>query len=64
MKDDTGSIGPKLSKILRQIYPELDGDILASLVIEAFWPEGTARRKRGRVPGNTLWSQKDALLIT
>jgi glycosidase len=64
MKDDTGSIGPKLSKILRQIYPELDGDILASLVIEAFWPDGTARRKRGRVPGNTLWSQKDALLIT
>lgn len=64
MKDDTGSIGPKLSNILRQIYPELDGDILASLVINAFWPEDTERRQRGRVPGNTLWSQKDALLIT
>lgn len=64
MKEHAGSIGPKLSGFLKQIYPELDGDILSSMVIEAFWPDGTVRRKRGRVPGNTLWTQKDALLIT
>ena len=34
------------------------------MVIDAFWQEGKDKRQRGRVPGNTLWSQKDALLIT
>ncbi len=46
------------------IYPDLDADILASQIIDTFWPEGTHRRKRGRAPGNSLWSQNDALLIT
>ncbi|MEM9788456.1 MAG: alpha-amylase family glycosyl hydrolase, partial [Pseudomonadota bacterium] len=46
------------------IYPDVDTDILASKVIEAFWPDGARRRKRGRIPGNTMWSQRDALLIT
>ncbi|MEX0282506.1 MAG: sugar phosphorylase [Arenibacterium sp.] len=53
-----------LAAQVAQIYPDLDADILASQVIDAFWPEGTRRRKRGRVPGNTMWSQADALLIT
>ncbi|MGJ8624918.1 MAG: sugar phosphorylase, partial [Yoonia sp.] len=64
MKDPARSIGPKIASLLGQIYPEIDTDILSSMVIDAFWPEGTERRQRGRVPGNTLWSQKDALLIT
>lgn len=64
MKDYAGAIGPKISKFLRKIYPELDADILSRMVIDAFWPEGSERRRRGRVPGNTMWSQKDALLIT
>ena len=64
MKDTSRSIGPKLASILHRIYPDLDADVLSSLVIEAFWPAGTTRRKRGRVPGNTLWSEQDALLIT
>jgi sucrose phosphorylase len=58
------SIGSKLAEILRQIYPDLDADILSSHVIDAFWPEGALRRKRGRVPGNSLWTERDALLIT
>lgn len=64
MKDYAGAIGPKIYKFLRKIYPELDADILSRMVIDAFWPEGSERRRRRRVPGNTMWSQKDALLIT
>ncbi|SEQ69729.1 sucrose phosphorylase [Thalassovita taeanensis] len=58
------SFSLKLSELLGSIYPELDTDILASQVINAFWPEGTHRRKRSRVPGNKLWSEQDAVLIT
>lgn len=64
MKENSLSFSKRLTGLLRQIYPDLDVDILSSLVIDAFWPEGTARRKRGRIPGNTMWSQQDALLIT
>lgn len=49
---------------VRKIYPELDTEALAKDVVSAFWPEGTRRRKRARMPGNTMWSQQDALLIT
>jgi len=64
MKDPAPSIGQKIAQLLEQIYPDLDGAVLSSMVIDAFWPEGTMRRKRGRVRGNGLWSQQDALLIT
>ncbi|MEB8385624.1 sugar phosphorylase [Rhodobacteraceae bacterium KMM 6894] len=64
MKDPTRSIGPKLARLLRQIYPDVDSTILSVRVLDAFWPEGTVRRQRGRQRGNSLWSQKDALLIT
>lgn len=49
---------------LRSVYPAEDTDALTDKVIAAFWPEGTAPRKRKRRPGNALWSQEDALLIT
>ena len=64
MKDPARSLGQKLTLLLEQIYPDLDGAILSSMVIDAFWPEGMQRRQRGRVRGNALWSQNDALLIT
>lgn len=64
MNNSTQSFSVKVANFLGQIYPDLDGDILASKVIEAFFPEGTPRRKRGRVPGNSQWSERDALLIT
>jgi sucrose phosphorylase len=64
MKDPTRSIGQKLALYLEKIYPDIDSAVLSSMVIDAFWPEGTDRRQRGRVRGNGLWSQKDALLIT
>jgi sucrose phosphorylase len=53
-----------LQELVQQIYPDLDSTILSTLIIDAFWPEDTRRRKRGRVRGNTLWSQHDALVIT
>jgi sucrose phosphorylase len=58
------SIGPKLAMLLEQIYPDTDSAILSSMVLDAFWPEDTVRRQRARQRGNSLWSQKDALLIT
>ena len=58
------SFGTRLTSLLAQIYPRLDADILASQVIDAYWPEGTHRRIRPRRPGNNMWSQRDAVLIT
>ena len=63
-RDQTPALSRALAAKASEIYPDYDADILASKVIDAFWPEGTHRRKRGRKPGNALWSQRDALLIT
>ncbi|WP_420003773.1 sugar phosphorylase [Arenibacterium sp. LLYu02] len=64
MAQGTVSFSARLSRLLQAIYPDLDCEILGSKVVEAFWPEGNHRRKRPRTPGNTLWSERDALLIT
>lgn len=64
MAERTPSLSVKIAQLVRAIYPDLDADILASMIIDAFWPDEAPRRKRGRAPGNTLWSQKDALVIT
>lgn len=58
------SFSQRLADLLASIYPDVDADILSSHVVGAFWPEGSHRRKRSRVPGNNLWSEKDAVLIT
>ncbi|MEP1793100.1 sugar phosphorylase [Parasphingorhabdus sp.] len=58
------SLGTRLSALVKQIYPNLDADILSSQIVGAFWPEGEKPRKRGRVPSNSLWTEHDALLIT
>ncbi|MFP3383987.1 sugar phosphorylase [Tritonibacter sp. SIMBA_163] len=63
MVQRSASFGGRLTRLLQQIYPELDSEILGSQVVEAFWPQDTHRRKRPRTPGNTLWSERDALLI-
>ena len=64
MTELTSSFNRTLVAHVRKIYPDLDADILSSQIVEAFWPEGKARRKRGQHPSNTRWSEKDALLIT
>ncbi|HHC29820.1 MAG TPA: alpha-amylase [Rhodobacterales bacterium] len=64
MTHKAASFSARLEDLLTQIYPDLDSAILASQVIDAFWPEGTHRRIRQRKPGNNMWSQADAVLIT
>ncbi|MBN9674871.1 sugar phosphorylase [Salipiger bermudensis] len=54
----------RLSSLLHFIYPDVDSHILGSQVVEAFWPEDSHRRRQPRKPGNNLWTQNDAVLIT
>ncbi|UWQ95182.1 sugar phosphorylase [Rhodobacteraceae bacterium M385] len=58
------SFSRRLAALVQRIYPDVDPDILSSLIVGAFWPEGTRPRKRGRLPSNNLWTEKDALVIT
>ncbi len=60
----TNTFHKRLTTLIQQIYPELDENILSSKIVEAFWPDDTSPRKRGRVPSNNLWTEEDALLIT
>jgi len=63
MTHNSHSFGARLTGLLDRIYPDLDTDILASQVIDAYWPEDAHRRIRRRRPGNNMWSERDALLI-
>ncbi|NNK79207.1 MAG: sugar phosphorylase [Litoreibacter sp.] len=54
----------RLKELVQRIYPEIAADALVKQVEDAFWPNGTSCRKRARVPGNSLWSEHDAVLIT
>ncbi len=58
------SFNKRITALVRQIYPDIDPHILTSMIVDAFWPEGTKPRQRGRTLGNNLWSQHDAMLIT
>lgn len=49
---------------MRFLYPERDPGGLCHSVLDAFWPPEHAPRRRARTPGTTLWSERDALLIT
>lgn len=63
-KTKANSFNARLTALTRQVYPDIDTDSLTSAIIDAFWPKGTKRRKRGRLPSNNLWTEQDALLIT
>lgn len=54
----------KLSKLIGQIYPDLDAEHLKEQIVDAFWPDDAQPRKRARRSGNNQWSEKDALIIT
>ena len=64
MTHSSHTFGARLIGLLNRIYPDLDADILASQVIDAYWPDDAHRRTRPRRPGNNMWSERDALLIT
>ena len=54
----------RLADLVTAIYPDLDASILSSQIIDAFWPEDRPRRRRGRRPANSFWSERDGLVIT
>ena len=54
----------RLRALVGRIYPEADQKAICGQIVEAFWPEGSHRRKRARAPSNRLWSEQDAVLIT
>lgn len=60
----TPSLRVKLAALVQYLYPDHDADALIDRATEAFWPDGTGRRQRARPPGNSLWSQRDALVIS
>ncbi|MEM8572013.1 MAG: sugar phosphorylase [Pseudomonadota bacterium] len=64
MAPPTAPLLLKISTLLAAVYPEQDNQRLTADVIEAFWPEGVRMRTRARRPGTSLWSEKDALVIT
>ena len=58
------SLRDRLTQTLAFLYPDTDPGALADRVITAFWPGGLQPRRRGRVPGNALWNQRDNYVIT
>ncbi|MCG6857966.1 MAG: alpha-amylase, partial [Salaquimonas sp.] len=53
----------KLRSHVEHIYPDEDAKALARQIGAAFY-EASSVRRRSRIPGNTLWSQQDAIVIT
>ena len=54
----------KLFALLDFIYPDHDRKELCGRITDAFWPAPARMRQRSRIPGNQLWSEQDALVIT
>jgi sucrose phosphorylase len=53
-----------LQMLLQSIYPDSDQSALLNQAIAAFWPGNEQPKRRGRVPANTLWSERDSYVIT
>lgn len=53
-----------LEVLLNSIYPDHDKNLLIDEILSAFWPDKEGPRRRGRTPGNTIWSEKDSYVIT
>ncbi|NBC22234.1 MAG: alpha-amylase [Gammaproteobacteria bacterium] len=60
----SSSLDTRLATLLRSLYPDADHAALVRAVRDAFWPEGSDLRRRARPPGNSLWSEDDALVIS
>ncbi|MDE4172595.1 alpha-amylase family glycosyl hydrolase [Phaeobacter sp. PT47_59] len=64
MTQPTQSFHRALTARIARIYPDIDAEAFARAINQAFWPDPGKRRKRGRTPGNRMWSEEDALVIT
>ncbi|MAS13538.1 MAG: alpha-amylase [Nitratireductor sp.] len=53
-----------LGQLLGSIYPQHDRALLAEQALAAFFGQDGRPRRRGRVPANSLWSEKDNYVIT
>lgn len=68
----SGNAGPvlpaklaaRLTQLIQSIYPDHDATDLSTRMAAAFWPDGRTPRKRGRLAGNALWSERDSFVIT
>ncbi|MEQ8861561.1 MAG: sugar phosphorylase [Pseudomonadales bacterium] len=58
------SLEVKLSTLLAFLYPHSPNETLVEAACAAFWPDDAPRRRRARAPGNSLWSEADALVIS
>ncbi len=54
----------RLTPLIEFVYPDHDTDALVQKVCDAFWPGDMKSRQRARTPGNTLWNERDCLMIT
>ncbi|MEM7619277.1 MAG: sugar phosphorylase [Pseudomonadota bacterium] len=57
-------LAARLCSHLERIYPSHDIKKLCQDVQTAYWGNGIEPRRRARMPGNSLWSEKDNTLIT
>lgn len=64
MSTRASNLHARLATLVAFVYPDADPDALTAAIVEAFWPEGARRRQRARTPGNSLWSEQDALVIS
>ena len=64
MPNPSATLTARLHDLVARIYPDIDAQAYVDQLIAAFWPEGHSPRKRPRTPGNTLWSQRDAVVIS
>jgi len=53
----------KLLSLVKDIYPHEDAAHVSRRIIEAFWPDGKTPRQRSRQLGNSLWSERDSIVI-
>ncbi|WP_258571041.1 sugar phosphorylase [Flavimaribacter sediminis] len=62
--DVSARLNESLRQMLSSIYPDYDVGELTNAVISAYWSGESRPRRRGRVAGNTIWSEKDTYVIT
>ena len=63
-KNVSARLRESLGLLIGSIYPDHDKDGLVKQILATFWPAQEAPRRRGRAPGNAVWSEKDSFIIT